>query len=378
MAPLWRSLAAGVLALALAMGIGRFAYTPILPDMQAAFDLAPGTQAALASANYLGYLAGALMASVMSRALTGGRLLRAALIAIVLATALMAATTSVPVWLGLRLVAGLASAVVFVAVSATILGVLAQHARPDLAGWLYSGVGLGIALTGVAVLIVGSRVDQRAEAWRSEWIAVAVLAALLMIVTWAWFPHSSTGTAGRHDGGARQSVGWGIFALLGAAYFLEGAGYIVTGTFLPSIVANVPGLPGGGAGVWILVGLAGIPSTILWARVAARAGQLAMLASAYALQAVGVALPVLVPQAWADAAAAILFGVTFMGITAFTIAFARGHAPAGRGTAVIGLLTAAFALGQVTGPLMAARVAGDAAWFGVAFLVAALVVAVGG
>lgn len=110
-----RSLAAGVLALALAMGIGRFAYTPILPDMRAAFDLPPGTQAALASANYLGYLAGAVLAAVLSRGLTGDRLLRAGLIAIVLATALMATTTSVPVWLGLRLVAGLASAVVFVA-----------------------------------------------------------------------------------------------------------------------------------------------------------------------------------------------------------------------------------------------------------------------
>jgi hypothetical protein len=73
-----------------------------------------------------------------------------------------------------------------------------------------------------------------------------------------------------------------------------------------------------------------------------------------------------------------LFGGTFMGITALTIAFARGQSPAGRGTTVIGLLTAAFALGQVIGPLMAARLASDAASFGPAFLTAALVVAVGG
>jgi predicted MFS family arabinose efflux permease len=290
----------------------------------------------------------------------------------------MAATTSVPVWLGLRLVAGLASAVVFVAVSTNILGILAQHDRPDLAGWLYSGVGLGIALTGAVVLIVGRWVEQRTQAWRAEWITVAVLALLLMSITWTWFPRSSTGTRGRHVSGSAQYVGWGIFALLGGAYFLEGAGYIVSGTFLPTLVANVPGLPGSGAGVWILVGLAGIPSTILWARAAARVEQLAVLASAYALQAVGVALPVIVPRAWADASAAILFGGTFMGITALTIAFSRGHAPAGQGTAVIGLLTAAFALGQVTGPLVAARVAGDSAGFAAAFLVAALVVAVGG
>ena len=347
MTPVWRSLAAGVLALAMAMGIGRFAYTPILPDMRAAFGLSLGTQAALASANYLGYLAGALLAAVLGRRHSGDRLLRAGLIAIVLATALMAATTSVPVWFGLRLVAGLASAVVFVAVSATILGVLAQHDRPDLAGWLSSGVGLGIALTGLAVLIIGSRVDQRGQVWRTEWITVAVLAALLTVVSWAWFPHPSTSTTGQPDGRAGQHTGWGVLALLGAAYFLEGAGYIVSGTFLPTIVANVPGLPGRGAGVWMpVVGLAAIPSTILWARAAGRGGPLAVLVVAYALQVVGVALPVLVPQAWADASAAILFGGIFMGITALTIAFARGHAPAGRGTAVIGLLTAAFALGS--------------------------------
>ena len=147
-----KTLASGILALVVAMGIGRFAYTPILPAMQATFGLSNGMSGALASSNYLGYLVGAILAAVVPSACRQTLLLRASLIVVVLTTCLVAFTTEFWVWMAVRFVGGVASAGVFVFASGAILGVLASMDKQNLSGWLYSGVGSGIAISGVLVL----------------------------------------------------------------------------------------------------------------------------------------------------------------------------------------------------------------------------------
>jgi predicted MFS family arabinose efflux permease len=141
--------------------------------------------------------------------------------------------------------------------------------------------------------------------------------------------------------------------LLSAAYFLEGTGYIVSGTFLVKIIGELPGLGGFGTSAWILVGLAAIPSTVLWARAASKAGFVGTLVVAYSVQAIGVVLPVLAGTEWTAAISAILFGGTFMGIVALIITYAREVVPSQQAARAIGILTAAFGVGQVVGPAMA-------------------------
>jgi hypothetical protein len=125
--------------------------------------------------------------------------------------------------------------------------------------------------------------------------------------------------------------------LLFGAYFLEGVGYIVTGTFLVAIVERMPGLGGLGAGIWVVVGLAVIPSSVLWTSGSGAHRYARALAAAYVLQAGGIVLP-LVGGSGAAIAAAVLFGGTFAGISALTLALG-GHLAPRRPLPVIGLLT---------------------------------------
>jgi predicted MFS family arabinose efflux permease len=361
----WPTVGAGLLALAVAMGIGRFAFTPILPAMRDAFGLSPAALAGLASANYLGYLLGALAAATPLLTRRSGPILRGSLLLVIAATALMAASSTMPVWLALRFLAGVASAGVFVYGSTLVLGWLARRGRLDLSGWFYSGVGVGIAGSGLAVL-ASQRVRQgEMTAWRIEWLAVALLAAALAAMCWPWLPRSLEPDVSR-PAPEREAAPAPPppsrfplpMVLLGAAYFLDGAGYIVAGTFLVAIVAAVPALADLGPGVWMLAGIAGAPSAILWTRAGARLGPLAALTLAYALQAAGLALPVLSGSSLAAALSAALFGGTFIGITSLTIAETRRRVPPLLAARAIALFTAVFGLGQVLGPLLAAWLAG--------------------
>lgn len=166
--------------------------------------------------------------------------------------------------------------------------------------------------------------------------------------------------------------------LLCAAYFLEGGGYIVTGTFLPAIVEGLPDLRGTGTAIWILVGLSAAPSTLLWAWVASRTGRPATLVIAYATQAVGIALPAFSATPWAVAASAVLFGGTMVGIVSLLLPYARTVTSAGKGGFTIGFLTVVYGVGQVLGPVAGAALASGEEGFGPALLAAAAAVALGG
>lgn len=378
--PLGRTLGAGFLALVVAMGIGRFAYTPILPAMQEGFGLSAAAAGALASSNYLGYLLGAVLAAFFPVGRPRNALLRGGLLAAVATPALVGLTDDFGIWLVLRFVAGLASAGVLVFASAVVLAELSRRGRPQLSGLFYSGVGAGIALSGLVVLALNGGLSVDA-AWRADWLLLGALGAVLVVPCWAWLPDGDTdasGDAGEADAAERASAGAALpVVLLCLSYFLFGAGYIVTGTFLPAIVEGLPGLGGLGAGVWVLVGLAAVPSTVLWAAVASRTGSAAALVLAHVALALGVVLPVLSHAAWASALSAALFGGTFMGITALVLAYGRQLAGAARADLALGGLTAAFGTGQVLGPLAAARLAHEAGNFGPALVAASAAVALG-
>jgi predicted MFS family arabinose efflux permease len=339
----------GILALAAAMGIGRFAYTPLLPAIQRVAGLDPTQAGLLAAANYAGYLAGALLAAFAVPASERIRVLLVSAIAVAATTALMATTTDLAVWSVIRFVAGLASAGVLVLATGLVLDDLRRQGRASLSGWLFSGVGLGIVISGGVVRLSGERLG-----WRGDWLLLALLATAAIYPCWRWLPRAARENppaAALPPTTVRDHAIRIAYVLLFVAYFLEGIGYIVTGTFLVAIVDGTPGLRGIGADVWIVVGLAVIPSVVLWAQLAGRAGYARTLASAYGLQAVGIALPI-AGGAGAAFASAVLFGGTFAGITALTLALA-GHLAPGRSARLIGMLTAIFGVGQMIGPVLA-------------------------
>jgi MFS family permease len=338
----WGHVTRAAAALAAAMGVGRFVYTPILPLMHTQAGLSAEAGANLATANYAGYLVGAL-AGILAPVLVRSRaVLRACLLLLTGTLAAMPLTLSTTVWSLLRLAAGVASALVFVVAAGSLLDHLREH-PPHLSGWAFGGVGGGIALSGLLVLAVRPVAD-----WRTAWWAAAVLAALLAAASWNLRPEQAPVAVPGGLGGARpRTHRW--FAALFVSYTLEGVGYIIAGTFLVAAVGQ--GSPGWvGSGAWVLVGLAAVPSAALWARPGRRWSRPGLLCTALVVQAVGIALPALVGGTAAALGSAVLFGATFIGVS--TLALALGaHLRFPRSVA---LLTAGYSVGQILGPLVVA------------------------
>jgi MFS family permease len=364
--PLARALS-GAAALALAMGVGRFAYTALLPSVQRGIGLDDAAAGAVASLNLVGYLAGVLWARGAVAGPRRAALLRLGLAASVLTTAAVAGATGLAGWLGLRFVSGVASGLVFVLVSAAVLEAL-PSGREHLAGVLYSGVGCGIALSGaVAAGAAGL-------AWPVPWLVLGAVSAGLAVPAWrqARPPVRTSGAKPTSAAGGGVSLG-----RLGAAYFLEGLGYIVSGTFAVAAVQRQPELASMASWVWVAAGLAAAPSAVLWSSVARRVGPRKALVAGFGAQAIGMSLPALSSSAWAALAGALLFGGTFMGITTLTMSLGRALHRGGEGR-VIGTLTVIYGIGQALGPFLAGVLSRATGGPNAAVLAASVAVGVGG
>lgn len=325
-------------ALAAAMGIGRFVYTAILPLMTAQAGISAHTAATLATANYGGYLAGALAGTVWPRLGRSVAVCRASLAVLVASLAGMSWATLPVEWISLRALAGFTSALVFVIAVNLLLEHL--HARPaHLAGWGLGGVGAGIALSAVVVLASGE--------WRLAWWVSAAAAAALAVVAWPMQPGEDVIASGTSPTGVRGPLPHRAFALLAASYTLEGIGYIIAGTFLvAAVAADAP--PWLGGGTWLVVGLATVPSAALWAALSSRWSHSGLLVIALCVQAAGIAAAGVFGGVAAALIGAALFGGTFVGISTLTLAAGRLLSY----PRAVALLTAVYSVGQIVGPAM--------------------------
>ncbi len=355
----------GLIALAAAMGIGRFVYTPILPFMEQALELTKAEAGIVASANFLGYLLGALGAA--ADRLPGGRRLwfLAALGVSAVTTAAMGLATAVPVFLVLRLLGGVASAFVLVFGSALILDRLAQAGRPGLSSVHFAGVGSGIAVSAVLVWGLGAI----GADWRALWLASGALSLLALLAARALVPGGAEAAAPQAVGNTSDGMDRRLLALT-LAYGLFGFGYVITATFISTMVRGLPEIAALEGLVWLVVGLAAVPSVAFWAWLGRRWGNDRSFAIACLVEGFGVALSVLVTGPVAIVVAAALLGGTFMGITALGLINARALSR-GDPRRAIAMMTAAFGLGQMIGPSFA----GYAYRFGESFLLPSLVAA---
>nr|WP_267913357.1 YbfB/YjiJ family MFS transporter [Thermohalobaculum xanthum] len=334
----------GFLALAAAMGMGRFLYTPALP-MMAPAGLGPAEAGLVASANFAGYLAGALAASLPGLSAHARGLMLGALVASGVTTAAMAGTGSIWIWAALRFGGGVASAFVLVMASSLIVARLNAKGRGALAAVHFAGVGAGIA----ASALIAAPFVAGAEAWRQVWLTGGALslgaaAAVALLVP-------GDGGAPRGAGGDARRRSPGIWRLV-LAYAALGFGYVITATFIVAILRDGPSGRIGEMLVWLVVGLAAIPSVWFWSRIAARFGTVRAYQAAMLVEAAGVALSAVASGTVALALAAAALGGTFIGLTALGLQEAARRA-GGDGRAVMGLMTAAFGLGQMIGPAVA-------------------------
>lgn len=341
--PPWAVGLAGLLSLAVAMGIGRFAFTPMLPLMVQAGQLDVAAGGWLAAANYGGYLAGALTASRLGW--TAPRLAATALVATAVLTAAMALPGPLAWWAGLRLLAGVASAWAFVGTSSWCLSALARTGAGPWGSVLYAGVGAGIAVAGLYCLAAAAA-GLHAPAL---WLQLGALALLLGLPALALLardarsapPSPATGRPAPMPAGSRALV---------AGYAMLGFGYILPATFLPVLARSVVDDPRWFGLAWPVFGLTAAVSTLVAAGLLRRFTRLQVWAASHALMGVGVLLPSLWLNGWTIGLSALLVGGTFMVVTLAGVQEIRARA-GGDATAQVGRMTAAFALGQIAGPV---------------------------
>jgi MFS family permease len=344
----WRVVLAGIVGLAAAMGIGRFAFTPLLPLMQAEGSLPLAAGGWLAAANYLGYLAGAL--ACMRFAPGPRRAVRGGLIAVALGTAAMGLVEGLAAWLVLRLVAGAASAFVLVGVSQWALTQLAGRALA--AGAVFAGVGIGIVFAGAAGLEAAMHQRPAAHVWL--WLGLAAAAAAAAV--WrsvgrgAAAPRSPSASPRRVPGAGRLVFAYGAL----------GFGYIIPATFLPAIAREQLADPLQFGWIWPTFGLAAAVSTVVAARWLRAGSPRVLWIGAQVLMAAGVAAPALGTELVVLLFSAVCIGGTFMVITMAGMQEAQRLAAPSAGR-LMAAMTAAFAVGQLLGPLSVTAAAGTSA-----------------
>jgi predicted MFS family arabinose efflux permease len=356
---------AGLVALAVAMGIGRFAFTPIMPMMEADSGLTLRAAGWLAAANYLGYFLGALCAARLSLA----QAVRGGLLLIAVVTFAMGVTNVFALQLILRLAAGVASAWVLVHVSAWSLGKLIALGRSDANGVVYAGVGVGVALAG---LVVMATMHGRWNADRT-WQLFGVLSLLIALTLWRAFggagPALRTAAAVVAPRVRWSRDHWRLLWCYGAL----GIGYIIPATYLPDMAHRYITDPLVFGLAWPVFGVTSALSTWIAARWLAHVNDRKLWAVCYVLMAAGDALPALWTDFAAVLVAALLVGGTYMVVTMQGLREARRVAGASA-TAFIAVMTAGFALGQIAGPLVVSAVAHVPHGFAAALVGAAAVV----
>lgn len=332
----------GLIALAAAMGIGRFVYTPILPRMIEDLGMTKSTAGALASANFAGYLAGALFAA--TPLLRGARRqwMLAGLAGSAVTTGAMTFVSSIAAFAALRFAGGVASAFVLVFASALVLDRLSAAGRFDLTAVHFAGVGTGIAASAALV----STILAWGGGWRGSWLASGLVSLLAFAGTACLIPDRPEQEETARPPGTMRGRQLTLFA---TAYGLFGFGYVITATFLVALVRGSQTLRSLEPFVWIVVGLAAIPSVAFWTALAERTGIARAFALACLTQAAGVAASVLWIVPAGVFCAGLLLGGTIMGLTSLGLIGGRRLATGDpRGT--LAVMTAVFGIGQIVGP----------------------------
>ena len=338
-------------SLAVAMGVGRFAFTPLFPLMVRDGLLTREAGALLAASNYLGYLVGAVLAARVR--LNATTLLRLGLTGIVTVTAAIGWTSSVTAWALLRFVAGVLSAWSLVATTAWTLAWLARFGRASLAGAVFAGVGIGIAGAGMFCLLAARPGVPAARLW-IELALLACAAALLPLIVSRIGPP----IAGNNDSvqiQATERASRSRTSGLVVCYSIFGFGYILPATYLPALARQLVDDPKVFGWAWPVFGIAAALSTVITSWGLQRFSRVQVWTASSVLMAAGVLLPSIWRSITGIVIAALLVGATFMVITMVGMQEARSRAEE-NATVILAQMTAGFAFGQLAGPVVSAAV----------------------
>ncbi|PLY07681.1 MAG: MFS transporter [Arcobacter sp.] len=338
-------LIAGITAIIIGMGVARFAFTSLLPPMLDDF-LTVTYAGVLASLNFAGYLGGSIFSMFIKDINQKVIFFRIGIVLAIVTTLILGLTTNETIWLISRILAGFASAMVFVVGSAIVMTKLNFENKTKAMGIHFSGIGFSILITD----LISRAVLNSGASWQDSWIALvtfAFFASFYSIYILSFDKKIETKVV-KHK--FDKSLFSFFVILIICAYFTEGVGFVVQATFLPDIINSLEGLEGYGNLTWTLVGLAGIPSCIIWMRLAHKYGSVNIIIITLFVQMIGILIPTITSNIYMNLLSGILYGGTFIGLVAMFMNLG-GKLAGSNPVVLMGAVTTSYGIGQVIAPL---------------------------
>ena len=338
-------LLAGIIALIIGVGVARFVFTSLLPPMLEDY-LTISFAGVLASINYVGYLSGSIFSVFIKDINTKVKFFRFGMFLCFITTLMLGVTTSETIWIISRVLAGFGAAMALVVGSAIVMNKLNIQNKTKAMGIHFSGIGFSILISDLIVRIV----FYFNGTWQFAWVVLAIFAFVMSFYSMYILSYDKEVKQNSVKHHIDKSLFSPFVVILIMAYFCEGVGMVVQGTFLPDIINSLEGLEGFGSFTWTLVGLAGIPSCIIWMMLAHKYGSVNIIILAMFLQVIGIMISALTNNIYLNLFSGILYGGTFIGLVALFMNLG-GKLAGNNPVMLMGALTTAYGIGQVAAPL---------------------------
>lgn len=375
--------ATGVLVAFAALGLGRFALGMLLPAMGKGLSLTYSEMGLISTANFVGYLLAVVASGRLYTTVGPRRLITFGLTLSALSMALVSRATSFWHVFPAYFATGIGSALANVPVMALVSTWFARSTRGRAAGFIVSGIGLGVVLTGIVIPRVNSSLG--AEGWRAGWL-ILCLGAFLVALIAAVFLRNNPRELGLAPLGsdpaaagaayAHENPSW-VLKILGLIYFFYGFTYVIYATFLVTALVKERGVSEATAGTyWMWVGIFSVFSGPLFGAVSDRIGRKRGLMTVYALQCAAYLLIAVKGPLVLAGGSAFLFGITAWAIPGIMAAAVGDYMGPEKAAAGFGTVTLIFGVGQITGPAAAGWLADATGGFPAGFILAAGMTAV--
>ena len=331
----------GIFSTIIAIGFGRFIYTPILPNMQNDLNLNSTTMGMISSFNYFGYLIGSIIPIIWKYSDFRKMIIFSSIIS-ALTICLMGCTTDLRIFCTLRFICGISSAVSFVYTISLMFNFFKESLNKTLQLYHFSGIGLGIVI-GTTVVWIISTVDLL---WTHQWIFVGLIGALLCTGIIIFIPKKLD-----YKNEDRNSVKSKLqinFIVISLGYFLFGIGYIIFGTFISAIAINSYEISFYQYISWIIVGLFAIPSVLVWDWLSRKISTDLLLFFSCLTVTLGVAF-LLFNNVSYFFLACLLYGLGVPGSVALILVEGKKRF-IGNVNISVAIMTTAFSIGQIIGP----------------------------
>jgi len=303
----------------------------------------------LASFNFMGYLSGAIFTIFLKDINIKVKYFRLGIILAISTTFILSISTNETVWFIARIIAGFGSAMIVIIGASIVMEKLTSKHKTKLMGVFFTGIGTAIVLCELL-----SQYILQNGTWADAWLALSVYGffASLYVMYILSFDKEMKKDAPKHE--ISRSIFSLYVLLLIFAYFTEGVGFVVQGTFLPDIINNLEGLSGYGSTAWLISGLIGIPSVVIWMRLAYSYGSVNIIIIAMLLQVVGILIPTFSSNIYLNLMGGALYGTTFIALVALFMNLA-GQISQKNPVVLMGAFTTAYGIGQVFAPLYSVK-----------------------